>query len=193
MTALARAIAVPRLHQLDHIDVGVPQARAWEAVRHLDFSSAPLVRALFALRTIPGRLSGGRVEPLRMSIDDVTSAAHGFRILDERPGSSITVGAIGKVWQPDIEFTDFEDAGRFAAFDEAGWVKVAWELRCEPRGATVTRVEIDLRVSATDEDSWRRFKRYFRLIGPFSHFIRRHMLARLARQLGRPAVSGAAG
>jgi hypothetical protein len=186
VTALDRLIPAPRLQQIDHVDVGAPQARTWDAVRQLDFASAPLVRALFALRTIPTRLRGGRAETMRMRIDDITKSRHGFRILEETSGSSIAVGAIGKVWQPDIEFADLGDAPSFAAFDAPGWVKVAWELRSEPRGENVTRVVLELRVAATDGDAWRRFSAYFALIGPFSHFIRRHMLATLAHQLGGP-------
>jgi hypothetical protein len=175
---------MPRLHEIDRVDVGALQARAWEAARRLDFASSPLVRALFSLRTIPTRLRGGHAETMHMSIDDITASRHGFRLLDENVGSSIAVGAIGKVWQPDIKFVEVTDAMTFAAFAEPGWVKVAWELRAEPLGDTVTRVVLELRVSATDEGAWRRFKRYFTLIGPFSHFIRRHMLATLGHQLG---------
>jgi hypothetical protein len=41
-------------------------------------------------------------------------------------------------------------------------------------------------VSATDDEAWSRFRRYFRLIGPGSHFIRRVLLAQLERDLGTP-------
>jgi hypothetical protein len=47
-------------------------------------------------------------------------------------------------------------------------------------------VEFELRVDATDDDSWRKFRRYFRLIGPGSHFIRRTLLASLTSELGTP-------
>lgn len=190
MAALDRLIPAPRLCQIDHVDVGAPQARAWAAARQLDFASSPFVRALFALRTIPTRLRGGRAETAQMRIDDITQSRHGFRVLDETPGTSIAVGAIGKVWQPDIEFAEIGDAASFAAFNDRGWVKVAWELRCEPRGESVARVALELRVAATDEEAWRRFSRYFALVGPFSHFIRRHMLATLARQLGDTSEEG---
>ena len=45
------------------------------------------------------------------------------------------------------------------------------------------------------EDAWRRFRRYFTVIGPFSRLIRRSLLAEIARDLGdedgRPGVRGA--
>ena len=55
-----------------------------------------------------------------------------------------------------------------------------------PERDQTSRVEFELRVVATDEDAWKKFTRYFRLIGPGSHFIRRVLLAQLERQLGTP-------
>jgi hypothetical protein len=90
------------------------------------------------------------------------------------------------VWQPQISFIEVT-ADNYASFNEPCWIKVAWELRCETRGSGVTRIIIEVRVAATDVGSWNRFVNYFRLIGPFSHFIRRHVLSLIARDLGRPA------
>jgi len=183
-STLDRFIPAPRLRETDHVDVRATLGRAWQATRNLDAARAPAIRALFALRTLPARLSGGHADTQRMRIEDITSSMHGFRVLDERPGTSIAIGAIGKVWQPDIEYADLATAIDFAAFAEPGWAKVAWELRCEPLGQQVTRIILELRVSATDEQSWQRFRRYFTIVGPFSHFIRRQVLAMLARELG---------
>ncbi len=187
MTLLDRFIPSPRLCEIDHVEVNCPIDRAWTAVRHVDMARSPVVRGLFAVRTLPQRLRGRTSTAESLRIDDITANADGFRILDERPGESVTVGAIGKVWQPNIPFVQVP-AERFAAFDEPGWVKVAWELRCMAVSDATTQIAVEVRVSATDDGSWRRFKRYFLLIGPFSRFIRRHMLGMLARQLGR--VSG---
>jgi hypothetical protein len=182
-SSLDAFIASPRLHQVDYVDVGASQTFAWGTVRHLDMARWPLVRGLFSVRTLPERLRGHDVEKTTMRLDDIGAGGKGFRILDERPGESITLGAIGKVWQPNIEYADVPP-DRFAAFAEPGWAKVAWELRCEPHGVGVTRVVVDLRVTTTDETSWQRFRRYFALIGPFSHLIRRYVLGMLARELG---------
>jgi hypothetical protein len=78
------------------------------------------------------------------------------------------------------------DAAAFAAFSQPGYVKVAWALRVVAEGEQTSRVEFELRVAATDEDAWKKFTRYFRLIGPGSHFIRRMLLAQLERDLGTP-------
>jgi hypothetical protein len=182
MTSLDRFIPSPRLREIDQVEVNCRIDRAWIAVRHVDMARSAIVRGLFALRTLPERLRGRTGAAQSLRIDDITANADGFRILDERPGESITVGAIGKVWQLNIPFLQIPP-DRFADFDEPGWVKVAWELRCKAIGDAVTRIAVEVRVSATDDGSWRRFERYFLLIGPFSRFIRRHTLGTIARGL----------
>lgn len=173
----------PRLVEIDHADVGVPPEKAYQALRHFDASSSPLVRTLFTLRALPDMLTGHRPEVPKLSIDAIGSRPEpGFRILADEPGRSVTVGAAGKVWEAEIPYADVP-AERFAAFDEPGYAKVVWELRCEPRGAGA-RVVLELRVGATDDESWDRTRRYFRFIGPFSHWIRRHCLGMLEKELG---------
>jgi hypothetical protein len=173
----------PRLIEIDHADIGAPPERVYEVLRHLDATRSALVRTLFSLRTLPDRLAGRATETPHVSIDEIGRRAEpGFRILAEEPGRSITVGAIGKVWEAEIPFADVTP-DTFAAFAEPGYARVAWEVRCEPRGAG-TRVVLELRVGATDDEAWAKTRRYFRLIGPFSHWIRRHFLAMVVDELG---------
>ena len=58
MTALERLIPLPRLIEIDHVDLAAPPARVWQAVRHGSLGSSPFIKALFALRTLPARLAG---------------------------------------------------------------------------------------------------------------------------------------
>jgi hypothetical protein len=171
-------IAEPRLVEVDHVDVGASPEVAWQHVRHGDLGSSPLVRALFAVRTLPSRLRGRETESLALSIDDFAGTGQpGFHLLADDGASELVVGAIGKVWEPDIPFLDVADAEAYAAFYEPGWVKVAWALRVEPREGGGSRISFDLRVGATDDESWKRFRRYFRLIGPGSQCVRSRLLA----------------
>ena len=89
------------------------------------------------------------------------------------------------MWRLRIPFVHVDGAEAFAAFAEPGFVKVAWAIRVSPLDGG-THLELELRVSATDDAAWRRFRRYFRLIGPASRFIRRSLLRVLLRELGRP-------
>jgi hypothetical protein len=188
MTQLDRLIPTPRLVEIDRVDLGAAAARVWEAFRHGDLARSPLIRALFALRTLPNRLKGGKSETVTLRIDDLVSSPEhpGFQVLAEDAPHEFAVGAIGKVWQPDIPFVHVSDAEAFATFSEPGFIKVAWAVRVAPRHEHDTHVEIEVRVDATDDDSWQKFRHYFRVIGPASRFIRHSVLGAFARELGAP-------
>lgn len=175
----------PRLIELDHADVAVPPARAYEVARHFDATRSPLVRALFALRTVPDRLTGRAHETPSLCVDDIGKKQPGFRVLADEPGVGFAVGAIGRFWELEIPFADVAPEA-FASFREPGFAKVAWAMRFEPLGESSTRIVFELRLDATDEEAWKSVRRYFHVIGPFSHFIRRHALAMLRADLGTP-------
>ncbi|HXV64503.1 MAG TPA: hypothetical protein VEK15_27645 [Vicinamibacteria bacterium] len=186
MSALHDLIPEPDRVEVDRVDAAVDEHRAWEVIRHGNLARSALIRALFALRTLPTRLRGGEVEPVAMRIDDIVGQpGPGFRLLAESE-REVVVGAIGKVWELDIPFVDIRTGDEFARFDEPGFTKVAWALRSLPRGERNARLELELRVRSTDEEARRHFRRYFRIIGPASRFIRREVLASFARELGLP-------
>ena len=181
---LDRLIPAPRKHETSSVDLDAAPEAVWQHVRHGDLGDSPFARALFTIRTIPSRVAGAPEERPELRIDGLRSTPErpGFQILGDEP-REVTVGAIGKVWQLDIPFLHVDDADAYARVDEPGWVKVAWSIRVEPRGAG-SRVVFELRVDATDDLSWRRFTRYWRVIGPGSHFIRRSLLRGLERRFG---------
>lgn len=177
-TALDRLIPAPRRVEIDRIDIDAPPARVWERIRHGELAPSPLIRALFAIRT-RGRERG------TLRLDDFRSSPDrpGFQLLIEEPERELAVGAIGKVWEPDIPFVHVGDAGEFAAFERSGFAKVAWGIRLTPRDRG-THLELEVRVDATDEASWKKFRRYFLVIGIGSRLIRRMLLHRLSRDFG---------
>jgi hypothetical protein len=188
MTALEQIIPAPGLLEINGVDLALPIEQAWEIVRHGDLARSRLVHALFAIRTLPDHLRDQH-EPLRLRIDDLVSSAErpGFQLLVDDPPHELVVGAIGKVWKPEIEFLHAPTADAFAAFNEPGFVKVAWALRLRPLGEHATRVAFELRVAATDDAAWKKFRAYWRIIGVASHFIRRSLLSALAKEHGTPA------
>lgn len=185
---LDRLIPTPRLLEVDHVDLAASPDQVWQMVRHGDLNRSPLIQALFWLRTLPGRLHGND-EPTRLKLDDLTSTPEhpGFQVLAEHPPFELAVGAIGKVWRSEIPFEHVANAQEFADFRQPGFVKVAWSVRLLPYGERYARLELQVRVDATDQESWSKFEKYFRLIGPGSHFIRRVLLSELADELGTPA------
>ena len=177
MSSLDRLIPAPRHVEVDSVDVAAPPDRVWNEVRHGDLGRSSLIRALFQLRTREAA-PALRLDALRSSADEP-----GFQILSETPPSSVTAGAIGQVWKLDIPFVHVPDADAFRAFDAPGEVKVAWAIDLEAIDGG-TRVWIEVRVDATDDDAWKKFRRYFHVIGPASRFIRRSLLSALRRELG---------
>jgi hypothetical protein len=91
MTALDRIIPTPRLIEIDRVDLGASPDRVWDLIRHGDLARSPFIRALFAVRTLPSRLTGHEKEPGTVRID----------ILEPRwswtHGIDIAVSA-GNVW-----------------------------------------------------------------------------------------------
>ncbi len=188
MHALDKLIPAPQLLEIDHVDVAAPPMEVWALLRHGDLARSPLVRALFAVRALPERLHGRPAAPFSLRLDDVVSTPSrpGFSILIDEPPHEVAVGAIGQVWKGEIPFVHVASPQAFAQFEEPGYAKVAWALRVLPRGDRDSRVEVEVRVDATDDDSWRKFRRYFRIIGIGSRFIRHVLLGSLAKELGAP-------
>jgi hypothetical protein len=186
MTALDLVLPTPRKLELTAVELALPEAEAWALVRHGDLAYSRLVKALFAIRTLPSRVTG-TVDEVQLRIDALTSTPErpGFQILVDDP-REVVVSAIGQVWQLDIPFVHVADAAAYASFSESGWVKVAWALRVSPWGTSGSRVEIEVRVDATDDASWDRFRRYWLVVGPGSHLIRHTVFGALVRAHGRP-------
>jgi hypothetical protein len=181
----------PRLREIDHVDVGATRERAWEVVRHLDLSRSWLVRALYELRTAPRRKPDEQA-PRALRLDALTTSGEGFHVLREIPGEELVVGAVGRFWEADMPFADVP-ADAFATFDRPGFGKLVWSLRFEALDEATTRIFVELRVTATDEISWRLFRLYFGVIGPFSRFLRHYLLHLVERELGatlaRPSLA----
>ena len=101
MTALDSVIALPRLVEIDRVDLAAPPERVWQRVRHSALAHAPVTRALFALRTLVDRSDPTARPPHGVRIDDLTSSPErpGFQILVDDPPREVVVGAIGQVWR----------------------------------------------------------------------------------------------
>ena len=175
-----------RLRQVDRINVMTPPEGTWALVRGLDFYQLGLVKSLFWLRTLPDHLLGrGQKLPPRMTIDDIFQIPEpGFRLLEEQHGREVALGAIGKVWKLKIPFLEIP-AWEWRSFQDPGYAKVAWSLSVDPLPQGGSTIKTDVRVATTDEASWRKFRTYWALIGPFSHAIRRVLLHHFQKSLGK--------
>jgi hypothetical protein len=183
--ALDRLLPTPGLVEVDTATLALAPDDAWTRFRHGNLASSPVVNGLVAVRTLPDRVLGHQPVALQLLVDDIVSTPEhpGFQMLVDDAPHEFAVGAIGQVWQLRIPFLHVADADAFVAFADPGWVKVAWGVRCTPLPGG-THVTVEVRVAGTDPRSFRRFRRYFVAIGPFSRYIRRSLLRSLTREVG---------
>jgi hypothetical protein len=164
---------------------------AMGAVRLVRLGEMPLVRLLFAMRSIPAYVTGKRGLPT-----DARAPLYGqmldfgFVSMGEEPGREVVCGGIGQMFEVSGGRTlDFRDASEFVAFREPGYAKVAMNFSARPLESG-SELRTETRVVATDAASRRRFGRYWRLIQPGSALIRRNWLGAAKRRAER-AASGA--
>jgi hypothetical protein len=138
-----------------------------------DRDSSPLVRLLFRLRglKVPSGSPREALTELR------------FSVLAERPGREVVAGTIGRFWalheRDNLEAPrDLED---FQTFSPPGWAKGVISLHVESREDGSSTLVTETRVLCVDERARRRFVAYWALIAAFSGWIRRDLLAGIAR------------
>lgn len=156
------------------------------AVKQVRLGEIPLVRVLFAVRSIPAYVAGERglptdgADPLYRQLLDF-----GFVSIGEEPGRELVFGGIGQMFRVSGGVTPvFRDASEFVAFREAGFAKVAMNFSVRPVGSG-SELCTETRVVATDAASRRRFGRYWRVIRPGSALVRRDWLAATKRRAER--------
>jgi hypothetical protein len=156
------------------IKVNAPAEYTFAAARDVDVNRSPVVRAIFALRTLPSRWRG---EPPSRSPTSLLAEtlALGWRILAEAPDREVVVGAVTQPWRAEVEFRGV-DPDAFAGFAEPGYAKIVWTLEAQPLGPTASRFRTETRVSTTDPRSRRLFRRYWAALSPGILLIRRESL-----------------
>ena len=166
--------------------VCAPPARALRAVESVPLDEMPLVRLLFAIRSLPASLGGKRGLP-----SEKTAALYeqmldfGFIRLGEEPGREVVLGGVGQMFRLRGGVTPaVGDARSFLAFEEPGYARVAMNFSVEVTGDGA-RLATETRVATTDPDSRRRFGRYWRVIRPGSAVIRRDWLRAARRRAER--------
>lgn len=169
--------AMPSWHVCErhHRRIAASPEAAWQAIIDLDFGRSPLIRFLFAARGMWAALRGRRQGYRWPDFEEA-----GFVKLGERPGHELVYGIIGTFWRPTGGIRRDWTADEFAAFAEPGNAKAAWSFEVAADGSGV-RVITETRVQGTDAESERAFRRYWRVVGPFSGLIRKEALRLIDR------------
>ena len=165
------------VHEVHSITIaGRPEA-VYRAIRCLDFSTSPVIRCLFRLRGMPS--ASIRLEHLLLS---------GFILLADHPGQSLVLGLVGRFWLPTGQLIAVAPED-FPAVASAGCAKAAWDFVIQETRPGRVRLTTETRVYCMDARSRKRFALYWRVIGPFSAWIRREMLRGIKAQV-EAEVSG---
>ncbi|HEX8363039.1 MAG TPA: hypothetical protein VF613_23145 [Longimicrobium sp.] len=174
-----RFLPEPEVVSRHETEVNAPGERVWAAARTLDLASSSVVKALFALRSLPGLLSRATRER-RLGVDMDGLLRTGFVLLDEAPGDEVVLGLVGRFWTPagGIVRVAPED---FTAFQRPGYAVAAWNFTVRGPAEGPVRLATETRVRLTDPSSRRRFRAYWTVVGPFSGLIRREMLRTIRR------------
>jgi hypothetical protein len=152
MTAIDDVLPGYDVHELHSIAYGRSLAEALAT----PVASDPFVRLLFRLRGVPAE---GTIADLfgRLRFEELVRTEH-----------EVVFGAAGTPWRPGGGIRPFAGAA-------PGTVRVAANFLIDgPRLSTETRIE------AVDDAARRAFRRYWRIVGPFSAVIRRRWLKQIA-------------
>jgi hypothetical protein len=172
-------------HDYHEARVQAEPERAYTALRDLDMMKSPMIRALFALRTIPSRSRSSALSQatatkpasfVQMSLDA------GMVIFEEIPGQELVAGCVTRPWQPVVKFLGLP-APEFIAFREPGFTKIAWNIAVAPAGPGYSLVSTETRIAPTDAGSRRKFRLYWLLFSPGIRLIRRIALRLLKLEL----------
>lgn len=143
--------------------VAAPAAITLDVARALDLQGSPVVRTIIRAREILLRAAPDRRPHPRGLLEEVQFL--GWGVLADVPGREVVVGAVTKPWEPNVVFRALPP-DRFAAFDEPGYVKIAWTLRADAIDGATSIFRTETRAIATDADARARFRRYWSLLSP---------------------------
>jgi len=155
-----------------HAIVRRDPAVAFRAAADLDFMAVhtPLLNLAMRARGLPARMTGRASEPPRRLVLAKGDPLPGWLVLGETPDRELAFGAVGKFWQPSIEWRDVP-VETFATFDEPGWGKIAANFSVLPYGEHSTVLTYECRTITTDAESRTRFMRYWRVGRPVIRHI----------------------
>lgn len=169
----------PQFAERHAVRVSAPPERAWQAVRALDLGRSPLIRTLFALRSLPGLFGEKRPGARALGLTREGLLRSGFVLLAEQPPREIVLGLAGRFWTPTGGLTRVEP-DEFREFRRPGLALAAWNFTVLPTDEG-SLVATETRVRCTDDEAYRRFRRYWRIVRPFSGLVRREALRAIRR------------
>lgn len=154
------------------------------ALREVCLADMPAARALVVLRFLPRRLAGGSPaaphDVQKPFLDQVRKTAV---VLEDVPGEGLTLGLTGQFWRlrGEAEKGPADMAG-FLAYDCSDSCKAVMDFRVAQLGDGRSRLATETRVHVTGRQGRKAFRRYWRVVKPFSGLTRILMLRATQRR-----------
>ena len=188
---LERFLPVPEVDECHRIRVAAPASVTFAVAETMDLQASPIAKGIFWLRSLPSFIRGEpyRPEGSKGLLEETLS--NGWGVLAEAPGREIVVGAYTQPWHQDVTFHALAPE-EFAAFEEPGFVKIAWTLAAEPLGERESMFVTRTRVMTTDAEARRRFRLYWAPMSAGIILIRYAGLPLVKREAERRARRGPA-
>jgi hypothetical protein len=169
-----------------HVRVAAPAAVTLAAARLVDLQGSTLVRTIIKAREVMlGAIPDDRPHQSGL-LAEVLSL--GWGVLADDPGREVVIGAVTKPWEPNVTFRALPP-DQFAAFNDPGYVKIAWTLRADPTSADESVFRTETRALATDRTARDRFRRYWSFLSPGIIVIRWAMLGAVKKAAERRACN----
>jgi hypothetical protein len=146
------------------IHVAAPAETVYATARRLDMSSSWIIRFLFRLRGMS-----------RSALNAEGLSRIRFKPLLEDPPRGFVLGLVGQFWTASGQLLDFEPS-EFRELNRPGFAKAIWSFDVTSESPAATNLRTVTRVLCADPTSRQSFRRYWRVIGPFSSVIRARML-----------------
>lgn len=125
------------------------------------------VRMLLYIREIFSRL---KKQPLET-----------FPVISEDPGREIVMAICGKFWAISGNILDVP-VEEIKLFNRPGYAKAYWNFYIEAMDKGQTRLITETRVQVYGETERKKFALYWRIVGPFSGWIRTQILKAIERE-----------
>jgi hypothetical protein len=184
---LDRFLPVYEIVERHQIRVSAPAAVTLDAARDVDLQASPVVRTIIRARElILGATPVERRSPRGLLAE---TQSLGWGVLADVPGREVVVGAVTRPWEANVTFRALPP-DQFAAFTEAGYVKIAWTIRADPITATESLFWTETRAIATDPNARTRFRRYWSFLSPGIIVIRWALLGPVKTEAERRAHAG---
>lgn len=171
---------------IEHVVIDAPPEAVYEAAREMDFLQvhSPMLDAIMLARGLPARIGHmlrdgpAPPPPPAMRLADMFDGSAdvevlpGWVALGEVPGKELVFGAVGKVWQPDIDWKTVA-ADAFQDFAEPDYAKIAVGFSIRGYGSDRTLLSYEARTAGTDAGARRKFLRYWWLVRRFVGVVMR--------------------